>query len=91
MSMIEEPIEESIIITKDELRASGFEALDQDDPEGWWLRCPSYIRITILYDACAVRYCFDYPHFNYHRNDYYEYGWQAVEIAQKYFQRRKQK
>lgn len=84
--------EESVIVTKDELGASGFEALDQDDPEGWWLRCPPFVMITILDDDYAVRYCFDYPHFDRHEDDYYEYGKDAVKIArEEYFQRRKQK
>jgi hypothetical protein len=81
-------MEESVIITKEELRSSSFEALDQDDPEGWWLRCPPYIRITILDDGYAVRYCFDYPDFSLHKDDYYEYGKDAVKIArEKYFRR----
>jgi hypothetical protein len=79
------PVKETKIITKKELRNSGFEALWQDDPEGWWERCPPYIMVTINYTDMYVRYCFDYPQFNYHRNDYYEYGSQAVEVARKYF------
>jgi hypothetical protein len=85
--MIEEPIEKSKIITKDELRASGFEALWQDAPEEWWEKCPPFIMVTINYSDNMVRYCFDYPHFSYHRNDYYEHGSLAVELAEKYFKR----
>jgi hypothetical protein len=81
-------MEESVKITKDELRASGFEALDQDDPEGWWLRCPPFVMVTILDGDYGVRYCFDYPDFSLHEDDYYEYGKEAVEIAQeKYFKK----
>jgi len=84
--MIEEEVTETKMITKWKLKASGFEALWQDNPDLWWEWCPIYVVITINYTYEYVRYCFDFPHLDYCKNDYYEHGSEAVKAAkEKYF------
>ena len=77
----------AILVTKEGLRRSGFEALDQSNPEEWWSNCPPVVQIEIGEDY--VRYCFDFDSrgrfLGYHRDDYYEYGKEAVEIARRLY------
>ena len=81
-----EEIEESKFITKWKLKALGFKALWQDNPDLWWECCPPHVLITINYTNNYVRYCFDFPCLDYHPNDYYEHGPEAVRAAkEKYF------
>ena len=68
------------IISKEELKSSCFEALDQENPEDWWEACPENIEISVYPKESCVRYCFDLEK-THHIDDYYEYGAEAVRRA----------
>jgi hypothetical protein len=78
--MSEEEI--TFVVTKEQLRDSGFGAL-WDPEEEWWAGCPPAVVVTITDDE--VRYCFDIDEHGffvgYHFDDYYDYGEDAVKFA----------
>ena len=90
---VDENAELKIVINKEELRASGFSALSVD-AKAWWDLIPPVIEISAGKDEnneWYIRFCFDFNDegipLGYHRNDYYEYGDDALDAIRRYVAR----